>query len=205
MMNKNLVKGITTIVLSVAMAIPVYAGYWEETERGTMYRYDNGTTSDINYISVQPLDDDKEYFFDYHGTLLKNQWTFNGKYAGEDGAIKPGVTRKIDPDARPLHAQYKRVDDNGNEYRISFEYYDEMGLPSDWRDTFGGIGIMAYHFDDRDDVRRYIIHLGDGSFALGWLRETGEPDLEYMSISEDSSTVYIQDGRFPYTYEAPLE
>lgn len=191
---------LVSALLATAMAVPAYAGHWDNTELGTVYIYDDGSGSYSHGFGTQKIDG-REYFFGYNGELLKDTYLPDGRYAGADGAIVAGVTRQIGSDVRPYHAQYKQTTEWGNCY-VTFWWYDEGGYSSDYRDDVGASGIMEYASDE--EAFRYIIPLGNGCFALYGTDEWGGNSYTYMTVDYNGTNVDIQGGGYPYVYDIPL-
>lgn len=77
---------VAAMLLSGAMTVPAYAGVWRPSDNGTWYENDDGTYPASAWQEI----DNKWYYFDSNGYMLRNTTTPDGYHVNDDGVWEEG-------------------------------------------------------------------------------------------------------------------
>ena len=143
------------------------------------------TLSDGSYVmNVWVEDNGKYYYVDYSGCLMKNNYTPEGFWAGEDGSWYESVpqrTEDLEPEAGTDYGTdpVLRIDKTG-----------------DMSDGSYGKAIRSYSFGHSEEYN--VISLGCGTYLL-----EGKDDFNsglLMSVSDDRKTLTRSGGGITESY-----
>lgn len=71
------------LIMSIATALPTFAGEWRQDDKGWWYVNDDGTYPANQWQEIMG----KQYYFDNSGYMLENTTTPDGRRVGADGAL----------------------------------------------------------------------------------------------------------------------
>lgn len=159
----------------------ISGGTWETLQSGEkIYTAVDGSS----VMNVWVEDGGKYYYIDYSGCLMKNNYSQDGFWAGEDGSWYESVPQRTE-DPEPQ---------NGLSYGTDPKFTVEVLDYSDG--SHYGIATRSYSFGYTEKFN--VIPLGHGTYLL-----EGEDDFNsgmLMSVSDDRKTLIVSGGGITEDY-----
>ncbi len=147
-------------------------GKIEETKYGTKeYTLEDGSSSK----NVWVYEDGKYYYFDFSGCLMRNNYTVDGFWVGDDGSWDETKGRRVDNVEPDSGSVYTNAD------IIEFEITNYSGT-----DTYG---TVYYTYRSKETLKFNLIPMGYSTYLMENMGDFYEGRL--ISISGDKKTIIV--------------
>lgn len=181
-----------TLMLTLTMSTPVFAGQWELDNQGWWYQNDDGSY----IINSWQWIDGRCYYFNQYGYCLTNTTTPDGCTVDESGVwVLDGIVQVKQKEQVALQQKkgicgtYKISfgSEGGAELEITYSSGDDLfyaAFNGSWLDYAGGTeGYLIAHTDGTDSIWEYYV---DGNH---------NPSMSLKYDGLDSITITPLDGR----------